>query len=131
LDARELGEKLIAQLRDHPERFTEFAQRYSACPSREEGGDLGWIGRGDTTPEFERQVFMLQNGLAGLTVESRYGHHVVHVDEIVRGRALTFTEAEGKIAAYLETQAKQNAIHQYLQILAERHGVRGLEQFDA
>lgn len=131
LDARELGEQLIAQLREHPERFTEFALRHSACPSRAEGGDLGWIERGDTTPEFERQVFMLQPGVAGLTVESRYGHHVVQIDEIVRGEPLTFAQAQRKIAAYLETQVKQNAIHQYLRILAERYEVRGLEQLGA
>ncbi|MFA5940693.1 MAG: peptidylprolyl isomerase, partial [Sinimarinibacterium sp.] len=110
--ACQLGEELIAELREHPERFTEFAMRHSACPSRDDGGDLGWIERGQTTPEFERQLHMLKPGLAGLTVESRYGHHVVWVDEIVRGMALGFDEAAGKIAAYLETQVKQNALHQ-------------------
>lgn len=131
LAARTRGEELIAELRVHPERFTEFAQRHSACPSRDEGGELGWIERGDTVPEFERQLFMLAPGLAGLTVETRYGHHVVSVDDIVRGAPLTFAEAEAKIAAYLETQVRQNAIQQYLNLLSERYDVRGLEHFDA
>ena len=125
--ACELGERLIEELREHPERFTEFALRHSACPSRDEGGELGWIVRGDTTPEFERQLFMLKPGLAGLTVETRYGHHVVMVDELRRGEALEFAEAADRIAAYLDTQARQNSIQQYLQILAERHGVFGLD----
>lgn len=125
--AREQGEALIAELRANPERFTGFAQRHSDCPSRDEGGALGWVERGDTTPEFERQLFMLRPGLAGLTVESRWGHHVVFVDAIEQGEALGFDEAAPRIAAYLETQARQNAVHQYLQTLAERYGVRGLE----
>lgn len=125
--ACEQGEALIKELREHPERFTEFAQRYSDCPSKDNGGELGWVERGDTTPEFERQLFMLRPGLAGMTVESRWGHHVVCVDAIERGELLDFQQALPKIAAYLETQARQNAIHQYLQILAERYGVRGLE----
>jgi peptidyl-prolyl cis-trans isomerase C len=62
-----------------------------------------------------------------MTVESRWGHHVVCVDAIERGELLSFDQALPKIAAYLETQARQNAIHQYLQILAERYGVRGLD----
>ncbi len=131
LAARTRGEELIGELRAHPQRFTEFAMRHSACPSRDEGGELGWIERGDTVPEFERQLFMLAPGLAGLTVETRYGHHVVCVDEIERGAALTFAQAEAKIAAYLETQVRQNAIQQYLNLLSERYGVRGLEHFDA
>lgn len=129
--ACKLGEELIAELREHPERFTEFAMRHSACPSRDDGGELGWVERGQTTPEFDRQLFMLRTGLAGLTVESRYGHHVVLVDEIERGEALGFDEAAGKIAAYLEAQVKQNALHQYLQILRERHRVIGLEEMEA
>jgi peptidyl-prolyl cis-trans isomerase C len=129
--ACQLGEELIAELREHPERFTEFALRHSACPSRDDGGELGWTERGQTTPEFERQLFMLKPGLAGLTVESRYGHHVVWVDEIVRGAAMDFDEAAGRIAAYLETQVRQNAIHQFLQILRERYPVVGLDELES
>jgi peptidyl-prolyl cis-trans isomerase C len=125
--AREKGEQLIAELRQQPHLFADFAMRHSECPSRAQGGELGWIERGDTTPEFERQVFMLKPGLAGLTVESRWGHHVVQVDAIERGEPLSFDEAQPRIAAYLEAQVRQNAIHQYLQLLAERYGVRGLE----
>lgn len=127
LAAREEGERLIAELRQHPERFTEFAQRHSACPSKDQGGELGWVERGDTTPEFERQLFTLKQGLAALTLESRYGHHVVCLDAIERGQPLTYEQARPRIAAYLETQVRQNALNQYLHILAERHGVRGLD----
>jgi peptidyl-prolyl cis-trans isomerase C len=52
---------------------------------------------------------------------------VVQVDAIERGEPLSFDEAQPRIAAYLEAQVRQNAIHQYLQLLAERYGVRGLE----
>ena len=126
--ARATGERLIAELGEHPERFTEFAQRYSACPSKDQGGELGWVERGDTTPEFERQLFMLEPGLAKLTVETRYGHHVTWIDAIERGDPLSYEEAAPRIAAYLETQARQNAIHQYLQLLQQRYPVRGLDE---
>lgn len=129
--ACQLGEELIAELREHPERFTEFALRHSVCPSRDDGGELGWTEHGQTTPEFERQLFMLKPGLAGLTVESRYGHHVVWVDEVVRGAAMEFEQVARKIAAYLEAQVKQNALHQYLQILRERYPVIGLDELEA
>lgn len=125
------GEALIAELTQHPERFTEFAQRHSDCPSKDHGGELGWVAHGQTTPEFERQLFMLKPGLAGLTVESRWGHHVVMVDAIERGELLGFEQAAPKIAAYLETQVKQNAIHQYLQILRQRYPVQGLDELES
>jgi len=127
LQARQTGERLIEALQENPARFAEFAANYSACPSREQGGDLEWIERGDTTPEFERQLFMLKPGLAGLTVESRWGHHVVHVDEIHRGQPLEYEQAASRIASYLQTQARQNAVHQYLRQLHVGYRVRGLD----
>lgn len=126
LRAQQLGEELIGALRSEPERFIEFAMRHSICPSRDQGGDLGWIERGDTVPEFDRQLFMLNPGLAGLTVETRYGHHVVEVQERVDGEPLSLEEARTRIIAYLETQTRQNAVHQYLRILAESYGVEGI-----
>ena len=131
LRAREAGETLIAQLREAPERFAEFAMRHSACPSREQGGSLDWVCRGDTVPEFERQLFMLREGLAGLTVETRYGHHVVFMRQIEHGAPLSYEDAAPVVAAYLETQAHQNAIHDYLQQLHERYPVEGWEHVSA
>lgn len=130
LKAMQRGEALIAELRAEPDRFGEFAMRHSACPSKEQGGELGWLERGDTVPEFDRQLFMLREGLAGLTVETRYGHHVVHVNAIERGETLVLEEATPVIAAYLETQSKQNAIHDYMLQLQERYPVEGLDQYD-
>lgn len=126
LQARCRGEALIAELTECPEEFAHCALRWSACPSRNQGGALGWLERGQTTPEFDRQIFMLQEGLAGLTVESRYGHHVVCIDEICRGAPLDFERSQGRIAAYLSVQVRQHALHQYLAQLRERYGVRGL-----
>ena len=74
---------------------------------------------------------MLKPGRAGLTVESRWGHHVVIVDAIERGELLAFEQATSKIAAYLEAQVKQNAIHQYLQLLRERYPVQGLDELES
>jgi peptidyl-prolyl cis-trans isomerase C len=128
--AQQLGEELIGALRAEPDRFIEFAMRHSACPSRDQGGELGWIERGDTVPEFDRQLFMLKPGFAGLTVETRYGHHVVQVLERVDGEPLSFDDARSRIAAYMETQAQQNALHQYLHILAHRYGVEGIALAD-
>jgi peptidyl-prolyl cis-trans isomerase C len=124
--AQLLGEELISGLQAEPDRFIEFAMRHSVCPSRDQGGELGWIERGDTVPEFDRQLFMLRKGLAGLTVETRYGHHVVEVVGRVDGAPLEFEQVRSRIGSYLETQARQNAVHQYLHILAAQYGVEGI-----
>lgn len=131
LEARGRGEGLIAELRQRPELFADFALRHSDCPSREQGGELGWLQRGQTTPEFDRQLFRLRQGLAGFPVESRWGYHVVEVEAIEPGQPQAFEQVRQQIADYLELQGRQRDLQHYLQELQERHGVRGLEEIEA
>ncbi|MBV6840146.1 peptidylprolyl isomerase [Xanthomonas euvesicatoria] len=130
-DARRRGERLIAELQQRPELFADFAMRHSDCPSREQGGELGWLQRGQTTPEFDRQLFRLRRGLAGFPVESRWGYHVVCVDLIEPGNAQPFEQVRQQIADYLELQARQRDLQHYLQKLQERYGVHGLDAIEA
>ena len=76
LDARREAERLIGELRANMDLFAESAMRHSRCPSKDQGGYLGWLQRGQTTPEFDRQVFRLGRGLAACPIESRWGYHV-------------------------------------------------------
>ena len=128
--ARAQAEQHIAELQMNPVLFADFALRQSSCPSREQGGELGWLQRGQTTPEFDRQVFRLPVGLAAFPVESRWGYHVVDVLAQAAGEALAFDAVHAQIAHYLELQVQQSELQHYLQGLQERYGVRGLEQFD-
>lgn len=130
-NARSEGEHLIAELKDNPVLFADFALRHSDCPSKNEGGDLGWLERGQTTPEFDRQVFRLREGLAGFPVESRWGYHVVCVDAVAPGEPLAFDQVRERISDYLELQVRQRELQQYLLELQERYEVRGLDAIEA
>lgn len=129
--AREQAEKLIAELKTQPHLFADFAMRHSDCPSKDEGGELGWLERGQTTPEFDRQVFRLRAGLAAFPVESRWGYHVVSVDAIESGEELAFDQVRQRISDYLELQVRQRELQQYLHGLQERYEVRGLDAIEA
>ncbi|HAJ85305.1 MAG TPA: peptidylprolyl isomerase, partial [Pseudomonas sp.] len=72
--AREQALGLLQQLQAAPQRFAELALQHSACPSKEQGGALGQISKGQTVPEFERQLFRLPVGLCQQPLESRYGY---------------------------------------------------------
>lgn len=129
--ARADAESLISQLGANPTLFADFALRRSDCPSKNAGGDLGWLERGQATPEFDRQVFRLPAGLAPFPVESRWGYHVVQVDAIEAGVPLGFDEVHRRIADYLELQVRQRELQHYLETLQEQYGVRGLAEIEA
>lgn len=129
--ARDQAEKLIVELKAQPHLFADFALRHSDCPSRDAGGDLGWLERGQATPEFDRQAFRLREGLAAFPVESRWGYHVLCVDAIESGERLTYDQVRQRISDYLELQVRQRELQQYLLGLQERHEVRGLDAIEA
>lgn len=131
LRARNEGERLISELIANPVLFADFAMRHSDCPSKMQAGELGWIERGQTTPEFDRQVFRLSEGLAAFPVESRWGYHVVCIDAIETGQAREFADVHAQISDYLELQVRHRELQHYLLTLQERFGVRGLDDIEA
>ena len=125
-ELREQAEALLAQLRVDGTRFAELALAHSSCPSKEQGGALGQISQGQTVPEFERQLFRLPLGLAGQPLESRYGFHVVWVDQRIEGQLLPFELVQGSIRAELDQRVWQVAVAQYLKNLVSMADIQGI-----
>jgi peptidyl-prolyl cis-trans isomerase SurA len=64
------------------EDFTTLAKKYSADPSvTANGGDMGFVGRGQMVPEFEAMSFKLKAGEISMPVETQYGLHIIQLIE--------------------------------------------------
>ena len=64
---------------DNGGEFEYYARLYSKCPSGQRGGDLGYFGRGQMVPEFERKAFILPIGEVSEPVFSPFGWHLIKV----------------------------------------------------
>lgn len=107
--------------------FIEFARQYSACPSKEQGGELGVLSQGQTVPEFESVVFTMDEGLAPSPVETRYGFHIVDVMDKQPGVQLEYLQAKPAIANKLAQQAFHHGLCDYLYALAEQADIDGIQ----
>jgi peptidyl-prolyl cis-trans isomerase C len=126
--ARDDAASVLAELREHPERFAELAQAHSRCPSAAQGGNLGQITNGQTTPEFEQALTALQPGqLCEAPVATRYGFHVIRLDRKHAGRMLPYEIVGGRIADYLRESVRRRADAQYIARLVTAARIEGIE----
>ena len=65
--------------------FSDMAMKYSMCPSKEKGGDLGYFGRGQMVPEFEYAAYSTPVGQVSDPVKTRFGWHLIKVTRKMRG----------------------------------------------
>lgn len=59
--------------------FAELAAANSDCPSKSQGGNLGYFGKGQMVPQFEEAAFALETNQVSEVVETRFGYHVIKV----------------------------------------------------
>lgn len=122
------AEQTLLQVKAEPDTFEAVARELSNCPSGGVGGSLGQLLRGDSVPEFERAIFdTTDSGLLPRVVKTRFGFHIVRIDQRVPGEALPFEAAQDSIAQFLEQRVRHKAMQQYVSILAARAQIEGVD----
>jgi peptidyl-prolyl cis-trans isomerase C len=71
---------LLAKL-NSGEKFPELAKKWSKCPSGKKGGELGWFGKGQMVPEFERAAFEGEKGKIVGPVKTQFGWHLIKITD--------------------------------------------------
>jgi len=126
-EAETLAKQLINQLKENNDLFASLAEQYSICPSKKMGGNLGQISKGQTVPEFERQLMTLPQGLAAKPIQSRYGFHVVRINRKIEGKPLEYNMVADKVRGYLVHRASHLAIQAFIQGLVEKAKIEGVK----
>jgi len=126
--ARTDATAVLATLKENPGRFAALARTYSRCPSAEQGGNLGQIIRGQTTPEFEQALVALEPGaFCDAPVATRYGFHIIRLDCRHDGRLLPYQAVSGRIAEYLRESVRRRADAQFIARLASAAQIKGID----
>lgn len=130
LELKKQAKEMIQAIHDSDNQdatFIELARQHSACFSKEQGGELGVLSKGQTVSEFELSVFTLPVGLSVNPVETRYGIHVVEVLRKEEGQQLSFEEAYPAINNHLKQQSFHHKLCDYLFELSQQADIVGIQ----
>ena len=80
-ESKTKAEQVLEEVKNGAD-FAALAKQYNTDSTGERGGDLGWFGKGDMVPEFEKAAYALKKGEVYPTVvTSTYGYHIIRLDD--------------------------------------------------
>ncbi|MBA2564616.1 MAG: peptidylprolyl isomerase, partial [Gemmatimonadetes bacterium] len=122
--ARARAEEALAKARKG-EDFEKLSRAYSEGTTAATGGELGWFGKGDMVPAFEKAAFELQPNEVSGVVETRFGYHVIKVED---KRKKTLEEVRPQILEALSRPRQREAEERYVDKMV---GESGLEFYES
>jgi len=126
-DAQARADNLLKQLKSGA-KFEDVAKEYSEDPgSANAGGSLGWIGKGQTSVEFEKVAFSLPKGQVSDVVKSSDGFHIIRVDDKQEAHMKTLDEVKAQIEPILKQQKAQQAAQGQAEELRNQAMTKGLD----
>ena len=114
-EAKEIKKRL-----NRGEDFIKLAKKYSISPSRERGGDLGYIERGKVGKEIERVAFSLKRrGEVSDIVKTNFGYHIIRLEDRKKPHQRTFSEVKEEIRSFLREKKMREVLTAHLKKLRE------------
>ncbi len=105
------------------EDLAALAKEHSQCPSSAQGGDLGFIVRGQTVKPFEDVAFSLKAGETSGIVETEYGYHIIRVTEKVPASTIPYEQAKDGIEKHLKEAKIRTELNRYVDALKAKSKV--------
>ena len=123
--ARQRAEALRARAAGG-EDFAALAYENSADESRNQGGELPWLVRGQTVPGFEEAIFASEPGSISGVVRSRLGFHIIKGIDRQNSRIASFEEVQERVELLIRTQKAQDLL---LSRIADLVAAADIERF--
>lgn len=125
VETQEEMDKILNELNSDEITFEEAAAKYSKCPSKEKGGDLGFFQKGQMVKEFEDVAFnMNENEIK--TAKTMYGYHIIKLTGQQEGSTMEYANVLPQIKKYLLSIKQNDAFAEKINELKSKYTVEYL-----
>ncbi len=108
---REKIDSIAEMAKQKPETFEALAKANSEdLSNKEKGGDLGYFGRGAMVPDFEEAAFSMKVGDVSDPVKTRFGWHVLKLEDKKEAFSKKLDEVKEEIARKLVAQKRASEV---------------------
>ena len=122
--ARDRAQAVLKQVQAG-EDFAELAAAHSDDEgSRAKGGDLGYFSPGQMVPDFEDVAFYTNPGETSDIVETKYGYHIIRVEDHIDARERSFEEMKDVIREKLHKQLVMFKVEKFIRQATEEAGMQ-------
>ncbi|MBS1798670.1 MAG: peptidylprolyl isomerase [Acidobacteria bacterium] len=126
--AKAKADDLLKQIKNGG-NFADLASKNSDDPgSKAQGGELGWLDRGRTVPEFDKTAFALAPGQTSDVIKTQFGYHILQVEDKKTAHLRPLSEVKAEIVPVLEQQRVGAAEQTYASQLATDAKKNGIEK---
>ncbi len=115
-EARAFAESLVAQLKSG-KPFEELAKAYSEGAEAKEGGEMGWMEKGQFKGDIDEKVFALNEGEITAPLQSSLGFHIFKVVERQRSSIKPLSEVRDQIQDILFKQRMKERLEAWIKNL--------------
>ncbi|MFZ5987080.1 MAG: peptidylprolyl isomerase [Bacillota bacterium] len=105
--------------------FEDTVKKYSLCPSKSQGGDLGYFTKGKMVPEFESAAFSMKNGeISNEPVKTQFGFHIIKLTDKKDAGIKTFDEVKSEIHQQLIARKQEELYFNKVDELKSKYEVK-------
>lgn len=125
-EARAKAEDVLKQVKAGG-NFAELAKKNSQDPgSASNGGEMGWVVKGQTVEEFENTAFAQSPGQISGLVKTTFGFHIIQTEEKESARLRPLSEVQATIEKLIKAQKVGGWLNQQsgeAQDMAQKQGI--------
>ncbi|MCB9641145.1 MAG: SurA N-terminal domain-containing protein [Myxococcales bacterium] len=120
-ELKQKAENVLLLATQNPKNFISLAKRFSQGPSRDTGGDLGYVKISDIDPILGKAIVSMRAGAVySKVLRTSMGFHVLNLEKIRSSNVLGFEEARPEIRKRLQQDAYENAYKKYVMQLRKK-----------